>query len=100
MPTNTKHTPGPWEVRHVDTKWVTVARVGYAPTVCHLGDAEEVDANALLIAAAPDLLAALVAIEALTYEAQGEMQDGQTKRDVVAALNAASAALQKAGVRS
>ena len=51
--TTTQHTPGPWSIAgyHVGTMGVTVASVIYA------AGAER--ANARLIAAAPDLLAAL-----------------------------------------
>lgn len=86
----TKHTPGPW----------TPTRETIEPNICDMTSSrspEETAANARLIAAAPDLLAALVAIEALTYEAQSEMQDGHAKRDVIVAMNRARAALVKAG---
>lgn len=65
----TKHTPGQWEVRY-DRRGVAtcVARVGYMPHVTigfHADRAQDAitdscqNANAALIAAAPDLLAAL-----------------------------------------
>jgi hypothetical protein len=56
----TKHTPGPWTVRQsaaiddVRGRWIaSVAKSGWC-------DDAERDANAALIAAAPDLLAALI----------------------------------------
>lgn len=51
------HTPGPWRFSHGDI-WPT----GRGPRIAHLNDWVSVDrykANAALIAAAPDLLAAL-----------------------------------------
>ncbi|WLS01696.1 hypothetical protein [Shinella oryzae] len=67
MGENVKHTPGPWEAR-------TFSVMGghkLADRICHVGSstslgptrAHESEANARLIAAAPDLLAALIAIE-------------------------------------
>ena len=75
--TNTKHTPGPWEVdgfsvmagvgaEYGDLAYAT-AGDGHADPDCHLNrpDAERL-ANATLIAAAPDLLAALEEIAEIT----------------------------------
>lgn len=59
------HTPGPWERRWTHTSYgerteetgrIVHQRLG---TICHLVMADDVDANARLIAAAPDLLEAL-----------------------------------------
>ena len=66
---DTKHTPGPWGPRSlpdmVGTENMLIASVypmhGDAP--------EECEANALLIAAAPDMLAALQALEECYCEA-------------------------------
>lgn len=67
----TKHTPGPWEIQQLETNrngydWPTFA-VRSPQNVCLavVGDvdrhhAEQHPANARLIAAAPDLLAALI----------------------------------------
>jgi hypothetical protein len=60
------HTPGPWVVaKAVNGNWIeygsegqSIARTFYS----HTGYKQE-DANALLIAAAPDLLAALEALQ-------------------------------------
>lgn len=52
----TTHTPGPWSA----TGYHVEARAGAIATVCDAGDGDtEGDANARLMAAAPDLLAAL-----------------------------------------
>lgn len=71
MSSNSKHTPGPWfcdsadvegaeraAVRACDGALVAVAWAGERDDVGVIGEAEQ-DANAALIAAAPDLLAAL-----------------------------------------
>ncbi|MGH9344382.1 MAG: hypothetical protein ACRD19_11555 [Terriglobia bacterium] len=58
--TQAQHTPGPWEVKHL--------KIGNQPVICAAdGIVESVDrpkeaqeANARLIAAAPDLLSALI----------------------------------------
>jgi len=65
-----KHTPGPWRVTGTMTKYVEakigngriqeVASVG--PTEADKGYGSEQNANAMLIAAAPDLLEALKAM--------------------------------------
>jgi hypothetical protein len=74
---NVQHTPGPWEVEHpFDEPGVYVGAPSTA-LVCKLypvdgrwvGDKrEDIDANARLIAAAPEMLAALeYALEAVDY---------------------------------
>lgn len=106
-----KHTPGPW------TAYKRPEPVGYAEWEIHYGtDTECVaevvheDANALLIAAAPELLAALEAAltvidDYLTYEhngdpwtedarAMGEMDIDDYERD--GRLESARAAIAKA----
>lgn len=69
---STQHTPGPWlveaknchmgdiaTVHNTDDEWVTI----YAPRWMETGlDKHEQSANARLIAAAPDLLAALKSV--------------------------------------
>ena len=62
-----KHTPGPWLVHYLSTVHmddVTVADCGARRVVVHGGSITKQDeiANAALIAAAPDMLAALRAI--------------------------------------
>jgi hypothetical protein len=66
--TTNKHTPGPWVVRGADTyRWqiehgeVKTATVVARITTPRKGGAEASDANAHLIAAAPDMLEALEA---------------------------------------
>jgi hypothetical protein len=56
-----KHTPGPWECENYDNKLFVIAdHMTGSPAVCRiLGSDATVNADANLIAAAPDLLAAL-----------------------------------------
>lgn len=64
----TKHTPGPWVRRNIASArdiYIGAADDGGAPSVAIVParvnrPADEADANARLIAAAPDLLAALL----------------------------------------
>jgi len=50
-----KHTPGPWKADNWATGW-TVSAPDSHYSVCHLEDCNNAEANAHLIAAAPDLL--------------------------------------------
>ena len=67
-----QHTPGPWEYRAAGPRsanWTVVAgdkmRVCLVPPRFHGPGRSDGCANAALIAAAPDLLAALEAVEAI-----------------------------------
>ena len=68
MTTETKHTPGPWNVEKycvwAGDKYVAATQTGI--------DEEEQAANARLIAAAPDMLAVCHAVAALN-EGQGRL---------------------------
>jgi hypothetical protein len=81
---NTKHTPGPWVLRD-GTPLFRVVGGEHRTTVA--GDISN-DANARLIAAAPDLLAALEAIEA--YE-DSEPAPGTREAEISAMRRAAIA---------
>ena len=83
--TNTKHTPGPWQVGHVDTQSVRADGLLVATTACQR---KEWQANTRLIAAAPELLAALEGL--LSCCQSGEWAD------IVAAHEKALAAIKKA----
>lgn len=92
----TKFTTGPWRVApavdYLDGSLnVDAKQRGYICKAGQRGDAEAW-ANACLIAAAPDLYAALVAIVAA--------DDVKSLDDIVAAMPAARAALAKAEGRS
>ena len=53
-----KHTPGPWTA-YKSTSYLDETPSWIVPGVAHCGDGELSEANARLIAAAPDMLAAL-----------------------------------------
>ena len=77
-----KHTPGPWRV--IDGQEVHAGNSeSRLIAECHAGHAPERDANATLIAAAPDLLAALKVSLALLRVVQEAIRD---QRDIPAAL--------------
>jgi len=71
-----KHTPGPWEKDHLGTRGHVKAIINdderATPTVCKYGrdycamtiKDEEIEANGHLMAAAPDMLQALKAVQA------------------------------------
>lgn len=75
---DTKHTPGPWFDReNLREPHLTVVREGgeLLAVLMDSGEGYEVDeANALLIAAAPDMLAALMAVK--EYGSHRETDDG------------------------
>ena len=80
---NEKHTPGPWHVEDGQSIYAKDGACVRLIAKCHAGHREERDANARLIAAAPDLLyAANWALERLE-EIHGE------SNPVVAQLRAA-----------
>lgn len=54
-----KHTPGPWEVGPQHHGQVAVWQSDFPAVVATCGRQDDAEANARLIAAAPDLLAAL-----------------------------------------
>lgn len=87
------HTPGPWVVRdrwyiHVDHEGETYchAEVKCGPTIPH--DSPEHEANARLIAAAPDLLTAVTELL--------EVRDWWTTEKIRAVRKKAEAAIAKA----
>lgn len=85
--TDTQHTPGPWRAEWVpkgQRPWVgRIAEGRWAALACGKTD-EEAEANARLIAAAPELLAALQAVA--DYWAGGDVP-----ADIDAAMRAAIA---------
>ena len=94
-PTATQHTPGPWIASHRSIqdgqggsqRWHILAGSDQSIQVCTLkGWDDEDEANARLIAAAPELLAALIACE---RQLDRETLGGE-------ALDAARAAIAKA----
>ena len=92
MSTNDKHTPGPWrrENRHIGYSVRGLKNVAWVPTISssdgnHTGMAEAA-ANARLIAAAPEMLAALRKIAEGSYQSMGRGPEWANKvaRDAIA----------------
>mgnify|MGYP001558852063 FL=1 len=103
---STKHTPGPWKYQKprghqhaIDRKYEVVAPINGGGESVIVGEHTGVDclneANARLIAAAPDLLAALQAIEDSLQTSDGAF-DWINSKETVAAFADARAAIAKA----
>lgn len=102
----TSHTPGPWGVAHVGKSLEGNYGAGFAvpcviatngATVAELMRSDSAMANARLIAAAPDLLAALrVIIDNEHRRLTGGSANEPTLRDIINALDAGRAAITKA----
>jgi len=114
---NAQHTPGPWKVEVWDYSHATPPRKELnvqsaknllATLQCDHDENNEfivpkaeAEANARLIAAAPDLLAALVSIEGLLFEAHSDIpEEMRARRDVNSALTRARAAIAQAEGRA
>lgn len=94
---NTKHTPGPWKIIEVisDTASgptpypraiagsVTVAELPERSPLCMM---EEREANARLIAAAPELLAAALRVQSFMDDYVKEGYESAMRRDLRAAI--------------
>ena len=101
-----KHSPGPWEV---DERFLAASpkqsnfRIFAANQVCELTTPSgfyrspaETEANARLIEAAPDLLAALEGLFEHCVMIHKHWGEGSNQREADAAQNAARAAIAKA----
>ena len=103
-----KHTPGPWLPARLTTKTLNIVQVGHSFRCTVVGGAEgdaqivatvhgsaerECEANARLVAAAPDLLEALRGL----YEAEAPEGLSKTSDDIWERRAAASIAIAKAG---
>ena len=92
-----KFTPGPWHVGFANVKENEISHIGVRSkewVVCEVQtDVDDLpgEANAQLIAAAPDLLAALVALSNLAQECIENISD-----DEQAVIEVARAAIEKA----
>ena len=97
-----KHTPGPWHFRvdpiHQGQYFIRVQSYGFAPLATVRGDKrstlKDSEANARLIAAAPDLLKALKAIvkSLADQDDEGLIEHAQQMIDARAAIDRAEAA--------
>lgn len=95
-----KFTPGPWFITGSQTKYIE-ARIGggmlqeiaaVGPTAADGGHGEQQEANAALIAAAPELLQALEGL----LDADRAYEYGGYTESELAAINQARAAIAKA----
>jgi hypothetical protein len=90
-----KHTPGPWKIDRQDDE-VVMVDASSGPAICDVyGDHNgERDANARLIAAAPDLYSALVELLDASNIAELPLREESERLD--RAEDAARAAIKKA----
>ena len=79
----TKHTPGPWWYQEKSDAYTHIIRAGESRYLGSFSQSDnpEVEANARLAAAAPDLLAALKRID---HDWDGEPEDMQEAREAIA----------------
>lgn len=84
-----KHTPGPWTVSplHTEEVWAPAVVYGKRIATCQHWPQHDSEANARLIAAAPDLLDLLN--EAMPYVEEGETFNKPTRRDLSRRIRAA-----------
>lgn len=98
MTTEQKHTEGPWEAR----TFLVMGGKGMRDRICHVGTstslgpprAYETEANARLIAAAPELLAALNNLAALAKDYLPDAEEPTLARAVIEADAAIAKATQ------
>ena len=100
------HTPGPWQAHSASDPLEIIGNVDgpdegrmHYTRVCEVEDNAEAEANARLVAAAPELLAAGSELDRLTFviESAVRRSDPLNHPAVVAAIKANRAALAKAG---
>jgi hypothetical protein len=81
--TTTRHTPGPWEAMDSGLIYAPPAEGGQeAILICDVGEIDETTpdraANALVIAAAPDMLAALHLAESIIYAVEADNDEPES----------------------
>lgn len=79
-----KHTPGPWYVDHGDLSFAIMAGPAFGRVVVVPGSNERCHADASLIAAAPDLLEAAIAVLAARKDAMLNLADAMRKLEAAA----------------
>lgn len=90
-----KHTPGPWTADEWATGYTVSSDLEHY-SVCHLEGCNNAEANARLIAAAPELLAALEAFIGLPFPMPGQKSSNRGWSDFQAYCDQARAAIAKA----
>ncbi len=92
----TTHTPGPWEISSDENGSLDVCAENAGDMLANLGDCVNADANARLVAAAPDLLEALrTALDVLAH-AQHFYSGGHSLENFRIAIDGAESAIAKA----
>lgn len=100
-----KHTPGPWEHAHTATPDYARKSIVYAPSeggrdLALVYASEHHDADAALIAAAPDMLAALTEMVA-EWDTSDDYASASHRIEMyTVAIEQARAAIEKAGAAS
>ncbi len=89
------HTPGPWHVKAGQSCQHVVSEDGYFSTGCISFDGQS-DANARLIATAPELLAACREVDAFVAIDEKDGSDGLWTDDYRALVEIVRAAIAKA----
>lgn len=95
--TQVERTPGPWKAQQ-GTSYLDEQRCWMVPGVAHCGNGPCSEANARLIAAAPDLLAACKVVDGFykptRQGAMGAMNTGRLSTEVSAQVREAIAAAE------
>jgi len=97
-----KHTPGPWEYQEQSDAYTHIVRGPDNLFICQLAQttSSEIEANARLIAAAPELLEALNGYMSAVDQMNLAMDDGINVHGAISAITGwaemASAAIAKA----
>jgi hypothetical protein len=86
-----KYTPGPWTVSEPPD--ALIVRTSDGRDIAWIDDSDQGEGNAALVATAPDLYAALVALYDLVPQLTWPAEH---REDIMSALDRASAALRKA----
>lgn len=99
--TAARHTPGPWTINRTNADFVGIAQEGYMPhaTVFPRDNGpweDTAEANARIIAAAPDLLEACRWAMRYCQEAKANQYDDRAAVPLACAISALHAAIAKA----
>jgi hypothetical protein len=100
MTTQATHTPGPWEISKNEAGELDICEAGAGNMLADLAKCKNAEANARLIAAAPDLLEALKVTVWSLFKHQPPRAPQDPSTDASHALAIASAAIAKAEGRA